>query len=101
MYLNLPFLTDRTKSYFSSNLSAYPKVIFCFSRFCFFKPFPKNGFPSTDFGISTPAIESTVGTKSTNSTNVDVRDPFLNGDSFLNFSGTRTTKGTFKPLSYM
>ena len=74
-------------------------MIFCFSSFCFFKLFPKKGFPSTELGIEIPAIDRTVGTKSTNSTNVDVRDPSLKGDSFLNFSGILTTRGTFKPLS--
>ena len=73
--------------------------MFCFSSFDFFNFLPRNGLPSIDLGISIPASDRTVGTKSTNSTKVEVLEPALNGDNFLNFSGTRTTKGTFKPLS--
>ena len=88
MYLYFPFLTERTKSYFSSNLSAYPKVISCCSILLLSKFFPKKGVPSASLGISIPAKDKTVGTKSTKSTNAEVLDPILNGFKCFHFSGT-------------
>ena len=88
MYLYLPFLTDLTRSYFSSNLSACPKVMSCFSISPFFIFYPRKGVPSIPVGISIPAKERTVGTRSTKSTKADVLDPELNGDSFSHFLGT-------------